>query len=124
MYDMAKKIEPFYEILGSKIQEAREEQNMTQARLGLSLNPPSTRASIANIENGKQRVLVHTFVQLAKALAVDIQELMPAADPPAQAANSKDVEHELKRKLNLAAPQLKKLAVAARPSSKSTRDRI
>jgi transcriptional regulator with XRE-family HTH domain len=120
---MAKKIEPFYEVLGSNIQEAREEQKMTQAQLGLRLNPPSTRASIANIENGKQRVLVHTFVQLAKALAVDIQDLMPAADQPAQ-ASPKDVERELRRKLNLAAPQLKKLAVAARPSSPSTRNRI
>jgi len=121
---MAQKIEPFYEILGSKIQEAREERKITQAQLGLRLNPPSTRASIANIENGKQRVLVHTFVQLAKALAVDIQELMPAADQPAQAASPKDVERELRRKLNLSAPQLRRLTVAARPSSPSGRNRI
>jgi transcriptional regulator with XRE-family HTH domain len=123
-YCMANKIEPFYEVLGSKIQEAREARKMTQAQLGLRLNPPSTRASIANIENGKQRVLVHTFVQLAKALAVDIQDLMPAVEPSVQTASPKDVERELRRKLNLAAPQLKKLAVAARPSSPSGRNRI
>jgi transcriptional regulator with XRE-family HTH domain len=121
---MANKIEPFYKILGSKIQQAREGQKITQAQIGLRLNPPSTRASIANIENGKQRVLLHTFVQLAKALAVDIQELMPAVEASVETASPKDVERELKRKLNLAAPQLKKLAVAARPFSASGRNRI
>jgi transcriptional regulator with XRE-family HTH domain len=123
MDDMANKIEPFYEALGSKIQKTREQRKMTQAQLGLSLNRPSTRASIANIESGKQRVLVHTLVQFARAMDVDIQELIPAADQPAQAANPKDVERELRRKLNLGAPQLKKLAVAARPSSPGARNR-
>jgi transcriptional regulator with XRE-family HTH domain len=121
---MANKIEPFYEVLGSKIQETREARKMTQAQLGLRLSPPSTRASIANIENGKQRVLVHTFVQLAIALAVDFQDLMPAIEPSVQTASPKDVERELRRKLNLAAPQLKKLAVAARQSSPRGRNRI
>jgi transcriptional regulator with XRE-family HTH domain len=103
---MATKIEPFYEDLGSKIQQAREHRKMTQAQLGLSLKPPSTRASIANIENGKQRVLVHTLAQLADSLSVKVQMLIPAVAGP----SPKDVEKELKRKLNLDAPQLKKLA--------------
>jgi transcriptional regulator with XRE-family HTH domain len=106
---MANKIEPFYEVLGSKIHEIRETLKMTQAQLGRSLTPPSTRASIANIENGKQRVLLHTFVQLAKVLEIDVKDLLPASEP-AQSPSSQDVERELSRKLNLAAPQLKKLA--------------
>jgi transcriptional regulator with XRE-family HTH domain len=105
---MPTKIEPFYAGFGSRIQNIREQRNMTQAQLGRSLNPPSTRASIANIENGKQRVLAHTLVQLAAVLNVSIQELLPP-----QAPESKDIEHELRRKLNLGATQLKKLAAAA-----------
>jgi transcriptional regulator with XRE-family HTH domain len=106
---MRAKIEPFYEALGAQIQKIREHRKMTQAQLGLSLIPPSTRASIANIEGGKQRVLVHTLSQLAKSLDVDIRELMPAVNSPAQSPSRKDVERELGKKLNLAGPALKRL---------------
>lgn len=68
-------------------------------------------------------MLLHTFVQLAKALAVDILKLT-AADQPARVGSPKDVERELKRKLNLGAPKLKKLAVAGRQPSPSGRNRI
>lgn len=111
---MAKKIEAFYEALGSKIYDARDRLKMTQAQLGASLTPPSTRASIANIENGKQRVLAHTLVQLAKALETEVGKLIPA-EAPVQPTLS-DVESELKRKLNIPAPQLKRLTVAADPT--------
>lgn len=113
---MAKKIEAFYGALGSNIQDARGRLKMTQAQLGLTLVPPSTRASIANIENGKQRVLVHTLVQLARTLETKVEKLIPFA-PPTGESTLIDVEDELKRKLNLAAPQLRKLTVAANPAA-------
>lgn len=119
---MAKKIEAFYEALGSNIQGARDRLKMTQAQLGSSLVPPSTRASIANIENGKQRVLVHTLVQLSKALKTEIEMLIPSEEPAAQ-PTMLDVEDELKRKLNLGAPQLKRLTVAARSVAPKNRKR-
>jgi transcriptional regulator with XRE-family HTH domain len=108
---MAKKIEAFYEALGSKIRDARDRLKMTQAQLGFALVPPSTRASIANIENGKQRVLAHTLVQLARALETKVEKLIPSEILSGQPTAS-DVEEELKRKLNLAASQLRKLLVA------------
>jgi transcriptional regulator with XRE-family HTH domain len=110
---MRNKIEPFYEALGLKIQKLRDNRNMTQAQLGLSLHPPSTRASIANIENGKQRVLAHTLPQLARALGVELAELVPASDDRTKAPSTIDVERELKKKLNLAGPTLKKLSALA-----------
>ena len=105
---MPTKIEPFYEALGSQLQITREQRKMTQAQLGAALNPPSTRASIANIENGKQRVLVHTLAQLAQCLGVSIEALVPAT-PSVKAPSAQDVERELKKKLRLPAPALKKL---------------
>jgi transcriptional regulator with XRE-family HTH domain len=120
---MANGIEPFYEFLGSRIQEVREQKKMTQAQLGLSLVPPSTRASIANIENGKQRVLVHTLVQFAKAMGVPVQSLLPPVEKDSRLATPRDVELELKRKLKLPSPQLKKLVGAARPSRSNNRKR-
>lgn len=113
---MAQKIEPFYVALGSNIQSARDRIKMTQAQLGKSLVPPSTRASIANIENGKQRVLAHTLVQLARALETEIGKLLPPETLPTQPTRS-DVESELRQKLNLTAPELKKLAVAVDPTA-------
>jgi transcriptional regulator with XRE-family HTH domain len=107
---MRKKIEPFYEGLGLKIHGIREKRNMTQAQLGLSLDPPSTRASIANIENGKQRVLAHTLSQLARSLGVEVAELVPGSEGRNRAPTAMDVERELRKKLNLAGPTLKKLS--------------
>jgi transcriptional regulator with XRE-family HTH domain len=121
---MANKIEPFYGVLGSRIQKARERRKMTQDQLGKSLTPQSTRASIANIENGKQRVLLHTFVQLTKALNIDMKALLPASETASQAPTSNDVETELKRKLNLSAPELKKLSTVAVRGTSATRAKI
>jgi len=36
-----------------------------------------TRASISNIEKGRQKILVHTLLQIASALKVTLQELVP-----------------------------------------------
>ncbi len=36
-----------------------------------------SRASIANIENGKQRVLLHQLFQFADALQVSLSDLIP-----------------------------------------------
>jgi len=120
---MAKAIEPFYGLLGSRIQETREEKKMTQAQLAVALIPPTTRASVANVENGKQRVLVHTLVQFAKAMGVEVGKLLPPAEQSSPAPTSKEVELELRRKLKLPSPQLKKLVGTARPSNPKTRKR-
>ena len=92
---------------------------MTQAELARSLDPPSTRASIANVENGKQRVLVHTLAQLARSLDIDVRELIPAADEPRRPFSRKDMERELRRKLRLAPPALKKLSASLATSDNS-----
>ncbi len=36
-----------------------------------------SRASIANIENGKQRVFLHQLLQFADALGVEVSTLVP-----------------------------------------------
>lgn len=114
---MPKRIEPFYEALGQKIQKIRDHRKMTQAQLGLLLDPPSTRASIANIENGKQRVLAHTLSQLARVLEVEVAELVPVSLDRSKAPSKTDVERELRKKLNLAGSTLKKLTALTNQSS-------
>ena len=73
-----------YAAFGRKVRTRREAMRITQSdlstRIGLS------RASIANIEAGRQAVLLHQFLALADALTIPPMELVPpqqpAGDPP------------------------------------------
>jgi transcriptional regulator with XRE-family HTH domain len=69
--------EPFYRLLGATIAASRVRGGMSQQQLGDLLTPRVTRACVANIESGKQRVLVHTLVQIAEALGMAPSELLP-----------------------------------------------
>ena len=81
---------------------------MTQEKLGGLLDPTVTRASIANIESGKQRVMAHTLAQLAEVLQSDVRDLIPAQTKREQFATNR-VEIELAQKLPLSNKDLKKL---------------
>ena len=67
----------FYAALGRQIQ-ARRRGRLTQEELASRLDPPLTRAAIANIEAGKQGVLVYTLVQIAHQLGVQLGDLVPS----------------------------------------------
>lgn len=65
----------FYAELGSRIRNARLSLKLTQEQLAalLLLN----RTSITNIEKGKQKMLIHTLVELAGKLRVSVDDLLP-----------------------------------------------
>jgi transcriptional regulator with XRE-family HTH domain len=56
---------------------------LNQAEIGTAIG--LSRASIANIETGRQRIPIHHLYRLARALRVDVHTLLPAAggEPPA-----------------------------------------
>jgi transcriptional regulator with XRE-family HTH domain len=67
----------FYRGLGRAVADRRDKLGLTQeqvaAQLGLS------RASLANLENGRQRIMVHQLFALANALKLNsILDLVPA----------------------------------------------
>lgn len=70
-----------YPKIGSLIRSRRKQLDKTQqeiaAKLGIS------RASLANIENGRQRLLVHQLYGLASALELEILKLLPQQDKAA-----------------------------------------
>ncbi|HEX4334362.1 MAG TPA: helix-turn-helix transcriptional regulator [Polyangiaceae bacterium] len=105
---MASELEPFYEELGKRIQGYRKRAGMTQEDLGKAIDPPLTRASLANIENAKQRVLAHTIIQLAAALSVPVQDLLPAL--PRQQPERANLEKELAAKLSLSKTKARAMA--------------
>src|SRR6266542_4101181 len=87
----------FYRALGIAVRRRRKELGLTQEELGERLVPPMTRASIANIEGGKQRVLAHTLVELAAVLKSGVNDLvttnaMPGGEDP-------ELEHEIVGKI-------------------------
>jgi len=106
---MAETLEPFYRDLGRRVRQLREQRNMTQTELGQLLRPKVTRASIANLEGGTQRVLAHTLPQLAISLGVSVPELIPAPSIAVSPTPQTDRVFEELRRLAISETSLKRL---------------
>lgn len=76
---MTQSISEFYGELGSRIRLRRRDAGLTQTELGEAAH--LTRASVANIEAGRQKVLIHHLVALADVLNIDITTLLPSGTP-------------------------------------------
>lgn len=66
-----------YGEVGRRIKRTREKRGLTQEALASLI--PLTRTSITNIEKGRQRIMVHTLLDLAAALRVSPSALLPSA---------------------------------------------
>ena len=64
-----------YKRLGTIIKERRRQLGLTQEHLSAQLG--ISRASLANVETGRQRVLVHQLYQFAEKLDVNVTALLP-----------------------------------------------
>jgi transcriptional regulator with XRE-family HTH domain len=109
--------------VGRRIQKLRNIRQLSQEALGLKLDPAVTRASIANIEAGKQRILAHTLVQIADALDAELAEIALADRPITRTAQEslvpdEKVEAELAEKLQLSPERAKKLAAKMKKPKK------
>jgi transcriptional regulator with XRE-family HTH domain len=67
----------FYKALGDLIRRKRKRLGLTQKKLAERLSV--SRASIANIETGRQKILIHQLFQLAAALDIAAEDLLLAA---------------------------------------------
>jgi transcriptional regulator with XRE-family HTH domain len=65
-----------YKIVGDRIRARRKTLGMTQAQLAQRLE--ISRASLANIETGRQSVLVHNLYSIAHAIDLAPESLLPA----------------------------------------------
>lgn len=66
--------EPCYQLLGAKIRHIRTTLGMRQEELAKGVG--MTRAAIANIEGGKQRMLLHGVERFAQVLHTTPKHLM------------------------------------------------
>jgi transcriptional regulator with XRE-family HTH domain len=79
-----------YATMGRRVRARREDLRLTQADLAAKIG--LSRASIANIEGGRQAVLLHQFLALAEALTIPPMDLIPFAQP---ASNPPDLPEEV-----------------------------
>lgn len=74
-------IDRFYKDLGDRIREHREQYSgvgLTQEQLAEKVG--LSRASIVNVEKGRQRVAAHQLFIFAEALRVSPVDLLPTSD--------------------------------------------
>lgn len=65
----------FYQEVGRRIREARTKSCLTQEVLANKVS--LTRTTVTNIEKGRQQLLVHTLVEIAEVLQVNLESLLP-----------------------------------------------
>jgi transcriptional regulator with XRE-family HTH domain len=106
---MKGRVENFYLLLGAKVRTIRQQKGLTQEQLGSRLTPTMTRASVANIETGKQRVLAHTLLQLASALGVPLDDLTRTEPVSVTADVSEQLNVVLRKRLRLSEAQAQRL---------------
>ena len=68
-------IEPVYAEIGRRVKRARTRAKITQA--ALAERTSLSRTSIANIERGEQRFMLHCLFELAAALRIPAIKLLP-----------------------------------------------
>ncbi len=73
----------FYVELGKRIRQARQQKRLTQQALADAIE--LTRTSVTNIECGRQPVMTHHLVRIARAVGVPVESLLPSPiEPPSE----------------------------------------
>lgn len=67
-----------YHMIGERIRTARQGRAISQEKLAKKLH--MSRASIVNIEAGRQRPPVHVLWQIAEELSTEVALLLPSQD--------------------------------------------
>lgn len=71
----SKNINSLYQTIGGRIKLLRKNQRLNQEQFGVLVG--LSRASIVNIEKGKQHPTVHFLFDVAQKFGVGIEELFP-----------------------------------------------
>ena len=88
-YEQAMNPPPVYAIIGESIRTRRRQLKWTQERLAKQLG--ISRASLANIETGRQQILAHQIYNFAEQLELDITDLLPPPNSISVVDNDSDV---------------------------------
>lgn len=89
-------VDEMYKNIGVRLKIARRQKKFTQARLAGIVG--LTRTSITNIEKGQQQILVHKLYELATALNLSAEALLPQMKPTANSTGHDRLPEELSNK--------------------------
>ncbi|HZX75408.1 MAG TPA: helix-turn-helix transcriptional regulator [Cyclobacteriaceae bacterium] len=78
----------FYVEMGNRIRQARLKSKIGQDELAEKL--ALTRASIVNIEKGRQRPMIHTLLTISVLLKTELYDLIPGSPQPEAPLPAKD----------------------------------
>lgn len=70
--------ETIYAIVGNNISKFRHDRKLTQEKLAQAIS--LDRSSVSNIEQGRQKILLHNLYDIATALGVEPSDLLPKED--------------------------------------------
>lgn len=90
-----------YQLIGERIRRARQSTPLSQARVAKKLG--MSRASIVNIEAGRQRAPVHVLWQIAELLGTEVRLLIPAQADYQQNGEPLRLDPDVIRKIEEAA---------------------
>ncbi len=72
---------PIYKQIGAAIQRRRKQLDLKQLNVAASLG--ISRGSLANVETGRQSILVHQLYKFAEILKLSPTDLLPSNSSPA-----------------------------------------
>jgi transcriptional regulator with XRE-family HTH domain len=84
-----------YKRFGQLVRRHRDRLNLSQAQIADAVG--LTRASVANIETGRQRIPLHQLFRLARAFQVEVDALLPRQTTATQTL----VDHDIRSSMNL-----------------------
>src|SRR5260370_23298936 len=90
-----------YRVLGRKVRQMREVQRLSQDQLAKRLG--ISRASVVNIEAGRQRAPLHLLWQIAELLGTDLTQLIPRSEELLAPANQIRLDKEMMKQIEEAA---------------------
>lgn len=94
----------FYQRFGQHLRQARKASGLSQADLAVAIK--LARTSVSNIEQGRQKVLLHTFAEILRVLNVQPRKLLPSlnddrtAPPPGWSKLAHDERDFVRRGLH------------------------
>ena len=89
--------EELYRELGKKLRQAREARRFSQEKLAGQLG--ISRASVVNIEAGRQRAPLHLLWQFSEALGTELCLLIPRREEMLPAAEKVTVDPDMLRQI-------------------------
>jgi transcriptional regulator with XRE-family HTH domain len=95
-------------LMGRRVRLRRRQMKMTQAELGVALNPRRSLQQIQKFESGKNRLLATTVLQLSVALQIPVTDLLGtvALNAPARSLDSR--AYDLVAQLERLRPEVRK----------------